>query len=161
MTLGFCTRPQNTIGAPGFHYTWRPGDARHGRKRQRHAKALTCAWVRAWTRCGQRTPHRVHARARKEPNAIVTALSMSSPSATSLTSRCSRLAGNKRFELIVKRISFFPAFFRDTMLQTQDRRRQRRQCGVRNQKSDGNLNGSRVTGRETPHSSRPPDGSVP
>lgn len=59
-------------------------------------------------------------------------------------------AGNKRSELIVRRISSFPGRH-NLAVQCRNRRRRRRrrrwrQCGVRNQKSDGDLNGFRVAG---------------
>lgn len=57
-------------------------------------------------------------------------------------------AGNKRPELIVKRISSFSLPRPAAQCRDQDRRRQWRQCGVRNQKSDSNLNGFRVAGRD-------------
>lgn len=57
---------------------------------------------------------------------------------------------NKRSELIVRRISSFPG--RYLVVQYRNRRGRRRwrrrwrQCGVRNQESDGDLNGFRVAG---------------
>jgi len=70
MTLGFYARPQNTIGAPGFHYALRPG--MHGtgvsdNVTQEHSRAR-----------GQREPTGIKfTHAREQANAIVTTLSTS------------------------------------------------------------------------------------
>lgn len=54
--------------------------------------------------------------------------------------------GNKRSELIVRRISSFADRYLAVQYRNRRRRRRWRQCGVRNQKSDGDLNGFRVAG---------------